>query len=500
MKVIANEVIGRLAYEALMQGNRDLEIILESEQKEQLNKAGIKGILISDQKLIFSSLEVKNQIIAEYIFNKNKKTTPTPEDWFSIAHDVWVKEIQNHQGCSDKAAGRLLALVHEEEDIFVLALNALSTSDDYTKTRVLSHALPHLKEITAQNIIQLFSSKEQQQNPSSLYGILNELQQLLEALPDTCREIHQGYVDVIFDNSYGLYTTTLLALAKTDSSGAFNLVILDVKNTNSFVQQSALWTIGRLYQVGLLTEDERSKSNEILIHYACDPEKNIQQTAINSMTTLLTITNVFDEKIFELKDNQFVLAKVASELWLGSRKKINPKKRHMSLVSLLSGISTENHEGIDNFNHVLQSLTGDESNQELVITVFSDWIVTQTSENEGKEEKEVRQFESLFYKIANRKELLSQVITNWLLSENRKLAIACKTFLSILNISGFKDPKFETSILDDLELLDIKLLIRRMLGFIVDEHHLISLSMSLLESKNAPKRMLALFIRCYLMR
>jgi hypothetical protein len=84
--------------------------------------------------------------------------------------------------------------------------------------------------------------------------------------------------------------------------------------------------------------------------------------------------------------------------------------------------------------------------------------------------------------------LLSQLITDWFLSDNLQLANAASQLLAYLEIRGLRNPKFSKSRLDPLENRDLLFLARRMVGFILSENHLISLTMSLLETNGAPQR------------
>ena len=56
----------------------------------------------------------------------------------------------------------------------------------------------------------------------------------------------------------------------------------------------------------------------------------------------------------------------------------------------------------------------------------------------------------------------------------------------MLWVSGFKSPTFAKSVLDSLEAGDLKYLARRMLGYVISEEPLLSLTFSLLSTLEAP--------------
>lgn len=80
------------------------------------------------------------------------------------------------------------------------------------------------------------------------------------------------------------------------------------------------------------------------------------------------------------------------------------------------------------------------------------------------------------------------MITDWMLSDNKRLASAAATLLTHLSARKFKNPEFTTQRLDFLEHNDLLFLARRMLGFVYSEDDLLSLTMSFLKTRSAPQR------------
>jgi hypothetical protein len=154
---------------------------------------------------------------------------------------------------------------------------------------------------------------------------------------------------------------------------------------------------------------------------------------------------------------------------------------------LLKKLSPLSERAIDNYDHVLRQLVADEGQEQLAISCFTDWIRTNVKDL-SKDKSVVKLFESTVAALAKHTNLLSQVITDWFLSDDKQLAKAASEILSHLWAHGFKNPEFNVSILDTLEQRDFLFLARRTLGFITMEEHLFSLTLSILKTKDAPKR------------
>lgn len=88
-------------------------------------------------------------------------------------------------------------------------------------------------------------------------------------------------------------------------------------------------------------------------------------------------------------------------------------------------------------------------------------------------------------KIANDKPGFQAVITRWLVAPEKQLAVACSGLINFLYIRNMKSPAFSPEVLNTFTLEDFKFLARRLLGYVISEEPLLSLTFSLLETKDA---------------
>src|SRR6185369_7464057 len=113
--------IGELLLEHHKCGIVDLTIALPT-KKSNLSKKKTADFKINGNTLCFSSLEARNRFLANYLFDKNREEFQTNSYmWLQTAHEVWCHEIGN----SDSISGRLLALLHKNDDIFLIAASAI---------------------------------------------------------------------------------------------------------------------------------------------------------------------------------------------------------------------------------------------------------------------------------------------------------------------------------------------------------------------------------------
>jgi len=118
----------------------------------------IKGnslyFIVEGNTVRFSSTEARNRCIASYLFEKNLKSFKADSQmWLKVAYDLWRHEITKNE----RASGRLLALVHEKDDIFFIASNAIEneTMGVFDVLHIIESALPYLNKLKPDGIYKL---------------------------------------------------------------------------------------------------------------------------------------------------------------------------------------------------------------------------------------------------------------------------------------------------------------------------------------------------------
>ena len=414
-------MVGKLALD--LHANRSEE--LSSDLPPESPKPSCKettDYLIEGKTVRFSSIEARNRCVAEYVYEKNRQAFANNQQmWLSTACDLWRREI----GKADSAAGRLLAFVHKTDDIFGIAANVIESEAMrvFDALHVVVAALSYINDLPVDGILKLCAAQHERTKNDVFAGmIFNKLEKVLMAQPATRRAIHGQVRLGAVEATASLHTAALLALAKTSFEEAINLAIEDAQSLNEILKSTALWTLGKLITVSMVTADVSSKVAEIIITNMSDAVARVRQTAIIAAAHAAPVTEAFDASLARLAESgdQYVLAAIASTLMLNFE--VMKGKTHVNeFLRFLCKLTPQTKGGIDNFDCVLYQLISDESQQQLAVSCLTDWVHA-NAEDTPRDKSVSELFDSTASELANRPTLLSQIITDWFLSGNSRLS------------------------------------------------------------------------------
>lgn len=480
-------MIGELALNLLKNGSVELSCDIPVEKiipsQKETPDYSIDGHVIR-----FSSIQARNRTIAAHVFKEKQNAFESDSKmWLDTAHGIWRHEI----GKDDSAAGRLLALVHETRDIFQIAANAIRSGSIrvFDALSTVEAALPFLNKLEPFGIFELCAEQHEIAKNDLAGGIFfNKLEKVLATMPEICRLMHTHLRSDIAEVTSSLYQPALLALAKTSSGEAVMLAQEDAQSPNATLKRVAIWTLGQLFNLSYLTEDAIHKVSAIIIANTSDPIDEVRRTAIHAAAQAITITSEFDNILINLGESgdQDTLAAIAYTIMLNSAE-MKGKGNFVKWVGLLRKLTPLAKEAIDNYDYLLAQLIADESQQQFVLSCLYEWVITNAN-NMPRDKTIAEFFNSTVSELANRRELLSQIITEWFLSDNSQLASSAAGLLSYLIVHGLKNPEFSIPLLDTLKKNDLLFLARRLLGYVISEEHLLSLTMSLLKTKDSQQR------------
>lgn len=475
--------LGELVLHSHESGGSDLTIALPPESLHSPQERSDE-IQIDGDSVVFTSIEGRNRFLASYLFDKHKEQFQLdPRQWLQTADDVWGHEI----GSSDRAAGRLLALVHNSEDIFLVAASAIvdGSIEVFTVLHVVEAALPYLHTIEPASIIQLCGVQHEKTKNDLMAGaFLAQLQKKLSDMPESCRLLHSLLQENISQSTVALHPTTLLALATNAGEEAAGLAFEDAKSENIILRRAAIWTLGRLLVCNLIKRAKTAYAVEVITLNISHADEQVRRTAIYAAAESLSITRKFDSVLFKMAKagDQEVLAALSHHLFMNT-KDLADKDVFKKYIRQLCKLTPTFKGAIDNFDFILVHLLADEMQQQFVISCLSEWVARNGNQI-PRDTNFPELFNSIVFELVKRPELLSQIITEWLSSDDRKHASAVAGLLSKLWIHGFKNMEFDATLLGTFNKSDFLFLVRRLLGFVNSEDHLISLTISLLKSMN----------------
>jgi len=487
------EVIGSLAFGLHMRRQEDLQVALP----EGTDAEAIKGsylFTVNDSVVSYASLAARNQCASQFVFSKNKVAFESnPTQWIQLAHKMWRCEITNE----DKASGRLLSLVNQENDVFSLASEVINSGEirAFDVLHVIESSLPYLEEISLDGLIHLCLVQHEHTKNDMMSGrFISELKPVLITRPDDCLALHERISETPLEETQGLYQVALSSLVKSSEDQGFDLLLQDSDSSSEFLKSAAIWTLGVLLSESQVPAFRRKEVEEVILRNISETIERVKTSAVRVSARCLKVTNAFDETLEELAEsgNQVALCSIAESLFFDF-KEMKGLPGFEKWMRLLSRVAPEYKGGIDNTDFVLSQTLEDSTCEQLVVEILTCWI-SQYGQLGVRDKSIVDLFDTTCHELIQRPELISEIITEWYLSSDNRLSAAATGLLAEMNLRKIKEVGFNSERLDSLDKDDLILLARRMLGYLSDEDHLFSLTNSLLNTADASERTFGLVL------
>ena len=433
-----------------------LALKLHIEESDELN-AGLSDVpdwfdraapsedyKIEGNTVCFASRAARNRVVAAFAYAKQENEFAKHEvKWIPFAYDLWRHEI----GQEDSAAGRLLALVHEKTDVLTIGANAITskTIEVFRALNTIEAALPYLNTLNIDGIEKLSEAQHELTKGDIAAGsFFAGLGKTIVRYPDFCRSIYHRLRERITEATADLYPRALVALASSAPQESVSMVLQDAESEIDLLRSTA------------------------------------------AGATLKT--DAFVDELTKLgrSADQESLPAIAHAVW-ANLDDIKIKSYFPSWLRYLCKLPVESKDIIEQFDHVLSRLLSDASHQDLVLSCLAKWI-TVNGRGGPHDDSLSEYFQMSTIELARHPILLSRLITDWLLTDNRKLPSAAAGLLRYLNIHGLDKPELSVEKLDSLQPSELLFLARRLLGFVFYEDHLLSLSMSFFKTREAPTR------------
>ncbi|MEZ5455739.1 MAG: hypothetical protein R3F04_06435 [Lysobacteraceae bacterium] len=442
-------------------------------------------------KIVYADLVARNHCAAQAVLQQlTPLDDPTP--LFDAAHELWRHEI----GHVDSAAGRLLGLASADVNVLAAAAQAIRskqhpTLDVFDYLHLMEVALPHISRIDASDVVALVEAQHELTKQDLAGGMFyRPVETRLQSEPQLASEVLRITRSRMSESLQNLYSVSLQALLTADQkSVVLQQAREDADHSDPLMAGAALWTLGRAIQAQPLTEDELNECIAVLKSKVLSPSTETRQTA----TRAVAHAALKDERLMlELvrlasTGDEYTLTVVANFMFMNQHDLPTASPHFETLLKALIGLPPSLAAGIRNFDWVLRQLYALPEQRALVVECLSQWIVKH-GESSLREKALIEQFAQTITQIANDKPGFQAVITRWLVAPELQLAVASAGFLSCLNVRGMKSAAFSAEVLDGFDAQDLLLLARRLLGYVISEELLISLTLSMLDMRNARER------------
>ncbi len=442
---------------------------------------------IDGNELKFTSIEARNHCTAVHGFRKfdDSELPPDARTMFDEAHQLWIEEI----GHNDFTDGRFLGLMSKKVNILKAGIEVIANSDAHNVFDVLrsiGNALPFIADVSVEDIVELAAiqhSKTSGDLASGMFFI--QVRDYFSFYPQLAKELYVLVREDMTPANVNLYSAALHGLA---ASGQIREAIeLAMADTNSACNErlaGALWVLGLLSNHLEKEPDLRKGVQKILKVMGHHPDSSVSRQAWQALSNAAVSQ---PELITELlshaqPDNQAALQVLGNFVFMN----LKIVKDHPNLAAML-GALTDLDAGLANdFDSSLSRLIETGIHDQLVYDCLTAWILKHYN-TKTSDEKLGSCFSRSLSKLAN-KPLLYELITRWLISDERVLGVAYSELIVHLWVHGIKQPVFAKDVLDTLSDDDFKYLVRRLIGWTVHEEALLSLTFSLLETNEAQQR------------
>lgn len=441
-----------------------------------------------EDEIEFSNLEARNRCAALAVFQQLMPLSGS-DALFDAAYELWRNEI----GHPDSASGRLLGLADQNMSVLLGATKAIGDKSRrvFDILHLLEKALPHLTNICAEDIVAVIHAQHEFTKRDMAGGmIFNAVEHRLRSESQIAWEIWHITRTNMSESMQGLYSTALQALMHTDQQSlALEKARQDAEGIDPLIAGAALWTLSRAIQTHKLNEFDLENCVAVLIRKTGEASTEIQQLAIRAVANASLKDERLMSKLVRLapEHGDNTLAVIANFLFMNQQDFPVSSPHFKPLLQSLVKLSPLQKNAIDNFDWVLHQLYSIPEHRPLVLDCLSQWII-QHGDSSLNGKGLIEMFDQTIMQIANDQSGLQAVITRWLVAPEKQLAVTCGGLISYLHIRGVKSPTFSPEVLNTFTAQDFRFLARRLLGYVITEEPLLSLTFSLLETNNATDR------------
>lgn len=470
-----NSIVQNIAHKLFLEKNGSLEYELTKKEFTLLSEEESNGYYLKDDKLIFSSYEDRDKYIINYycstidFSDKNVK-----EKILNVSFDIYTVGLMG----DNSTAGLFLSQCEDEIDIWDMLTT--STRNHYETTSLADQFLKHTKNIETKVIFRFFSEIYNKSN--GYIGTFSLFSDRLSEDISKCHEIIKEFHRDIKQDVLFLYNIALFALQKYDHSSAIDILLDDIEKNDVILSPQALWILGRFVEINNI-EYRNDEIKSVIKSKIASPVTNISNAAIQATVNTIDKIPEFCQIIHKLLKDNHIKATALLCQRLATAKNLQSHADFPDWINTICINSGDDIELRGLIFHILSSLTEDEAKHQLLISCLFVMI------NNSSIVRSSQEIESFLYCATKSNELTNKIFTLALIDNTPEVAEFSRLLSSHLMINNSSHLlEYSLSIINNYTERDFIFLVRRTLGFISNEKHLMSSILSLLNIDNANKR------------
>jgi hypothetical protein len=470
-----NSIVQNIAHKLFLERTGSLEHKLTEKEFTLLSGKGSDDYYLKDNKLIFSSYENRDKYIAKYYYSTvDFNDTDVKENVLKISFDIYFAGLRG----DNSTAG--LFLIQCEDKIDIWDMLTTSTRNHYETTSLADQFLKHTNNIETKVIFHFFSDIYNKFN--SYTGIFPLFSDRLSEDTSKCHEIIKEFYLDIKQDVLSLYSIALFSLKKDDYSSALDILLGDIEKNDVILSPQALWILGRFVErndIEYRNDEIKLIIKEKIASSVTDISNAAIQAAVNTIEKIPEFRQIIHNL---LKDNDIKATALLCQR-IATAKNLQSHADFPDWINTICINSGDDIELRGLIFHILSSLTEDETKHQLLISCLFVMI------KNGSIVIKSQEIDSFLYNATKSSELTNKIFTLALIDDIPKIAEFSQLLSTHLMINDSNHLlSYSLPIINDFTERDFIFLIRRTLGFISNEKHLISSILSLLNVDNANKR------------
>lgn len=470
-----NSIVQNIAHKLFLEKTGSLEHELTEKEFTLLSEEESDDYYLKDNKLIFSSYENRdNYIVRHYCSTINLSDTDVKEKILNISFDIYITGLRG----DNSAAGLFLSQYEDEIDIWDMLTT--STRSHYETTSLADQFLKHTRNIETKMIFRFFSEIHNKSN--GYIGTFSLFSDRLSEDTSKCHEIiKEFYLDIKQDVLF-LYNIALFALQKDDHSSAIDILLDDIGKNDVILSPQALWILGRFIERNNIGyRDDEIKS--VIKDRIASPVTDISNAAIQATVNTVDKIPEFCQIIHKLLEDNHIKAAVLLCQRIATDKNLQSHADFPDWINTICINSGDDIELRGLIFHILSSLTEDETKHQLLISCLFAMI------KNGSIVRKSQEIDNFLYNATKSSELTNKIFTLALIDDIPQIAEFSQLLSTHLMINDSDHLlNYSVPIINSFTERDFIFLVRRTLGFISNEKHLMSSILSLLDVDDANKR------------
>lgn len=470
-----DSIIQNIAYTLFLERTGSLVHELTEKELSHLSEKYSDDYFIKDNKITFSSYENRDKYIARYYSSTiNISDKDVKEKILKVSFDIYAVGLRG----DNSTAGLFLSQYEDELDIWDML--TASARNHYETTSLADQFLKHTKNIEIKLIFRFFSEIYNKSN--GCIGSFNLFSDRLSEDTSKCHEIiKEFYVDIKQDVLF-LYNIALFALQKHGYSTAIDILLGDIEKNDVIMSPQALWILSKFVEKNNI-EYRHDEIKLIIKDNITSPITNISNAAIQATVNTVDKIPEFCQIIHKLLKDNHTKARTLLCQRIAMAKNLQSHADFPEWINVICINSGDDVELRGLIFHILSSLTEDETKHQLLISCLFVMI------KNGSIVRKSQEIKSFLYNADKSSELINKIFTLALIDDTPEIAEFSRLLSTHLMVNDSSHLlSYSLPIINSFTERDFIFLVRRTLGFIVNEKHLMSSILSLLNVDNANKR------------